>query len=143
MSDASVWARESTCFSSSLVLSPSSTSIVFLLAVSVQVYVVVFKLITLDPTLDRLSSPEEVAAVRRRAAPKLFRTRRLANGQVIRSRAGPAVEAKFRQVRESIAETRRHRGSVSVTDDQASPLPDTDDYEHEAGVSIATPPREH
>ena len=65
------------------------------------------------PTLHRLSSPGEIASVKRRAAPKLFRTRRLANGQVVRSRAGPGVEAKFREVREEIAESKRSRLSIS------------------------------
>ncbi|ORY27733.1 hypothetical protein BCR39DRAFT_599265 [Naematelia encephala] len=66
------------------------------------------------PSLHRLSSPAEISSIKRRAAPKLFRTRRLANGQVVRTRAGPGVEAKFREVRENIAETRRARGSLTT-----------------------------
>lgn len=60
-----------------------------------------------------MSSPSEVLAVRRRAAPKLFRTRRLANGQLIRTRAGPGVEAKFREIRDEMAESRRVKSMPS------------------------------
>ena len=77
-------------------------------------------LMSADPTLHRLSTSSEIASIKRRAAPKLFRTRRLANGELVRSRAGPAVEAKFREIRENIAETRRQRGSVMCL--TASPL---------------------
>ncbi|KAK4684838.1 hypothetical protein P7C73_g5324, partial [Tremellales sp. Uapishka_1] len=63
------------------------------------------------PTLHRESTASEVASIKRRAAPKLIRTRRLANGQIVRSRAGPAVEAKFREVRENIAESRKARNA--------------------------------
>ena len=65
---------------------------------------------SVDPTLHRLSTPVEIAQIKRRAAPKLFRTRRLANGELVRFRAGPAVEARFRETREDIAESRRYRG---------------------------------
>ncbi|EIW68827.1 hypothetical protein TREMEDRAFT_63292 [Tremella mesenterica DSM 1558] len=67
------------------------------------------------PSLHRLSTPGEIATIKRRAAPKLFRTRRLANGQLVRSRAGPAVEAKFREVRESIAESKRHKPTINIS----------------------------
>ncbi|KAL7419400.1 hypothetical protein Q5752_006238 [Cryptotrichosporon argae] len=63
------------------------------------------------PSLHRLSTPAEIAAIKRRAAPKLIRTRRLANGEVVHSRAGPAVEAKYREVRRTMEESRRARGS--------------------------------
>jgi hypothetical protein len=64
-----------------------------------------------------MSTPVEILNIKRRAAPKLFRTRRLANGQVIRTRAGPGVEAKFREVRDEMAESRRTRGLTSAEDD--------------------------
>jgi hypothetical protein len=66
-----------------------------------------------------MSSPSEVLAVKRRAAPKLFRTRRLANGQLVRTRAGPGVEAKFREIRDEMAESKRVR-SITTEDDHAS-----------------------
>lgn len=86
-----------------------------------------------DTTLHRSSTPAEIATVKRRAAPKLFRTRRLANGQIIRTRAGPAVEAKAREIRENIAESRRHRTSVSSiysadSFEDNSPVPATPAY---------------
>lgn len=40
-------------------------------------------------------------AIKRRAAPKLFRTRKLANGQVVQIRAGAQAEAKMNSVRGS------------------------------------------
>lgn len=97
--------------------------------------------LTADPTLHRLSTPEDLAAIKRRAAPKLFRTRRLANGQIVRTRAGPAVEAKAREIRENIAESRRHRGSIgslysAATYDDRSPEPVTPAFAH-AGMPIA------
>ncbi|KAI9635380.1 HSF-type DNA-binding-domain-containing protein [Dioszegia hungarica] len=61
------------------------------------------------PTLHRLSTTTDIAAVKRRAAPKLFRTRRLANGQVVRTRAGPEVERKFREIKEDMAMERRSK----------------------------------
>lgn len=64
--------------------------------------------------MHRLSTQQEIAAIKRRAAPKLVRTRRLANGQIVKSRAGPAVEAKFYEVRESIAESRKARLNGSL-----------------------------
>ena len=64
-----------------------------------------------------MSTPVEILSIKRRAAPKLFRTRRLANGQVVRTRAGPGVEAKFREVRDEMAESRRTRGLTSAEDD--------------------------
>jgi hypothetical protein len=64
-----------------------------------------------------MSTPVEILNIKRRAAPKLFRTRRLANGQVVRTRAGPGVEAKFREVRDEMAESRRTRGLTSAEDD--------------------------
>ncbi|RSH83817.1 hypothetical protein EHS25_005432 [Saitozyma podzolica] len=83
------------------------------------------------PTLHRLSNPNEIAGIKRRAAPKLFRTRRLANGQVVRSRAGPDVERRFREVKEGMAEERRVRngwggigvgtGAGSVVEDHSAP----------------------
>ena len=88
-----------------------------------------------DTTLHRSSTPAEIATVKRRAAPKLFRTRRLANGQIIHTRAGPAVEAKAREIRDNIAESRRHRTSVSSiysagSYEDASPVPATPAYIH-------------
>lgn len=77
-------------------------------------------LMGIDPTLHRLSSPEEVSAIKRRAAPKLFRTRRLANGQVIRTRAGPSVQAKFHEIRDEMAESRRSRALQTVGDPRSS-----------------------
>jgi len=64
-----------------------------------------------------MSTPVEILSIKRRAAPKLFRTRRLANGQVVRTRAGPGVEAKFREIRDEMAESRRTRGLTSAEDD--------------------------
>jgi hypothetical protein len=64
-----------------------------------------------------MSTPTEVLDIKRRAAPKLFRTRRLANGQVVRTRAGPGVEAKFREVRDEMAESRRNRGLTNTEDE--------------------------
>ncbi|ORX34462.1 hypothetical protein BD324DRAFT_636020 [Kockovaella imperatae] len=80
------------------------------------------------PILHRLSSREDIASIKRRATPKLFRTRRLANGQIVRTRAGPAVEAKFREVRESIAESRRRRGSLASI---RNPSPSEDEMDHD------------
>jgi len=64
-----------------------------------------------------MSTPLEILNIKRRAAPKLFRTRRLANGQVVRTRAGPGVEAKFREIRDEMAESRRTRGLTGAEDD--------------------------
>jgi len=64
-----------------------------------------------------MSTPAEVLNIKRRAAPKLFRTRRLANGQIVRTRAGPGVEAKFREVRDEMAESRRTRGLATTEDE--------------------------
>lgn len=64
-----------------------------------------------------MSTPVEILSIKRRAAPKLFRTRRLANGQVVRTRAGPGVEAKFREIRDEMAESRRIRGLTTAEDD--------------------------
>lgn len=68
-----------------------------------------------DPSLHRLSTQAEISAIKRRAAPKLFRTRRLANGQVVRTRAGPSVQAKFHEIRDEMAESRRVRTLQSNT----------------------------
>lgn len=62
----------------------------------------------------------DVTSIKRRAAPKLFRTRRLANGQVIRTRAGPGVQAKFHEVRDEMAETRRSRVGQTSGDPRSS-----------------------
>ncbi|WVQ75711.1 hypothetical protein IAR50_005341 [Cryptococcus sp. DSM 104548] len=61
------------------------------------------------PTLHRLSTPETISNVKRRAPPKLIRTRRLANGDIVRTRAGPAVLEKAKEVREVMREGRRKR----------------------------------
>ncbi|GHJ89655.1 hypothetical protein NliqN6_6057 [Naganishia liquefaciens] len=45
------------------------------------------------PTLHRESTLEQLMAIKRRAAPKLFRTRKLANGQVVQIRAGGRTDA--------------------------------------------------
>ncbi|OCF37476.1 hypothetical protein I316_00600 [Kwoniella heveanensis BCC8398] len=58
------------------------------------------------PTLHRLSTPSELSAIKRRAPPKLMRTRRLANGQVVRTKAGPGVIEKARQVKEAMSKDR-------------------------------------
>ncbi|WVQ97903.1 hypothetical protein IAU59_005020 [Kwoniella sp. CBS 9459] len=58
------------------------------------------------PTLHRLSTAAELSAIKRRAPPKLMRTRRLANGQVVRTRAGPGVIEKARQVKEIMSKDR-------------------------------------
>jgi len=64
----------------------------------------------------------------------------------VRTRAGPAVEAKAREIRENIAESRRHRGSVGSiystgTYDDRSPEPVTPALAHAPmpipGVPIA------
>lgn len=101
-------------------------------------------LTALDPTLHRLSTPHEIISIKRRAAPKLFRTRRLADGKVVRTRAGPGVEAKFHAVRESIAETRRGRNSLtgglslgSITEGVASGNGDGNDWDRRgSGLSV-------
>ncbi|WWC87115.1 uncharacterized protein L201_002001 [Kwoniella dendrophila CBS 6074] len=54
------------------------------------------------PTLNRLSTPSELLTIKRRAPPKLIRTRRLANGEIIRTRAGPGVIEKAKQVKEEM-----------------------------------------
>ncbi|ODN79253.1 hypothetical protein L202_03268 [Cryptococcus amylolentus CBS 6039] len=64
------------------------------------------------PTLHRLSTPEDLSTVKRRAPPKLVRTRRLANGDIVRTRAGPAVLAKAKEVREVMREGRRKRADA-------------------------------
>jgi hypothetical protein len=46
------------------------------------------------PSLHQFSSIEDLLAIKRRAPPKLFRTRRLANGEVVCTRAGPEVTAR-------------------------------------------------
>lgn len=102
----------------------------------------------LDPTLHRSSTPAEIATVKRRAAPKLFRTRRLANGQLVRTRAGPAVEAKAREIRENIAESRRHRGSVgnlysAGSSENWSPAPNTPAYASSSLPSAPMAPMEY
>jgi hypothetical protein len=51
--------------------------------------------------------------VKRRAAPKLIRTRRLANGEIIRSRAGQAVHDKFEQMQAVLSKSARRRSSRS------------------------------
>ncbi|KAJ9099961.1 hypothetical protein QFC21_003969 [Naganishia friedmannii] len=51
------------------------------------------------PTLHRESTLKEIMSVKRRAAPKLFRTRKLANGQVVQVRAGSQVEARLNVLR--------------------------------------------
>ncbi|WVN87421.1 uncharacterized protein L203_102601 [Cryptococcus depauperatus CBS 7841] len=61
------------------------------------------------PTLHRLSTSEELNNVKRRAPPKLIRTRRLANGEIVRTRAGPAVLEKAKEVKEVMKEGRRKR----------------------------------
>ncbi|WVF69852.1 hypothetical protein IAT40_004633 [Kwoniella sp. CBS 6097] len=58
------------------------------------------------PTLHRLSTSAELSSIKRRAPPKLMRTRRLANGQVVRTRAGPGVIEKARQVKEAMSKDR-------------------------------------
>jgi hypothetical protein len=96
--DASVWSREfPQCHTRSLLHS---------IAYSM--------LITTDPTLHRLSTPTEVLSVKRRAAPKLFRNRRLANGQTVRTKAGPEVERKFRAIKEDMAMERRLKHFAST-----------------------------
>lgn len=89
----------------------------------------------LDPTLHRLSTLVDVASIKRRAAPKLFRTRRLANGQVIRTRAGPGVQAKFHEIRDEMAESRRARAVQTTGDPRTSrtyAFDDTDTTEPES-----------
>ncbi|WVR04497.1 hypothetical protein IAU60_001501 [Kwoniella sp. DSM 27419] len=58
------------------------------------------------PTLHRLSTAKEIAAIRRRAPPKLVRTRRLANGQIVRSRAGQGVIERAMQVKKAMMKGR-------------------------------------
>ncbi|WWD22186.1 hypothetical protein CI109_106677 [Kwoniella shandongensis] len=65
------------------------------------------------PTLNRLSTPSEIQAIKRRAPPKLIRSRRLADGTIIRTRAGPAVLEKARELRETMKVGRRRRVSSS------------------------------
>ncbi|KAJ9091590.1 hypothetical protein QFC19_009046 [Naganishia cerealis] len=51
------------------------------------------------PTLHRESTLEEIMSIKRRAAPKLFRTRKLPNGQTMQVRAGSQVIARFNDLR--------------------------------------------
>ncbi|WVW78650.1 hypothetical protein I302_100610 [Kwoniella bestiolae CBS 10118] len=65
------------------------------------------------PTLNRLSSPSDLLSIKRRAPPKLIRTRRLANGEIIRTKAGPGVIEKARQIKEAMMVTKtRERSSL-------------------------------
>ncbi|WRT64940.1 uncharacterized protein IL334_001880 [Kwoniella shivajii] len=68
------------------------------------------------PTLHRLSTTNELLSIKRRAPPKLIRTRRLANGEIIRTKAGPGVIEKARQIKEAMTLT---KGSESFTSDIA------------------------
>lgn len=56
----------------------------------------------------------EIQSIKRRAPPTLIRTRRLANGEVVRTRAGPGILGKAKEVRESMKKARRRRASEWV-----------------------------
>ncbi|WVQ69061.1 uncharacterized protein L199_007273 [Kwoniella botswanensis] len=75
------------------------------------------------PTLNRLSTPSELLSIKRRAPPKLIRTRRLANGEIIRTKAGPGVIEKARQIKEamSISKNRERSSSSSLWNKQSQP----------------------
>ncbi|WWD00386.1 hypothetical protein V866_007298 [Kwoniella sp. B9012] len=77
------------------------------------------------PTLNRLSTPSELLSIKRRAPPKLIRTRRLANGEIIRTKAGPGVIEKARQIKEamSISKNRERSSSSSLWNEQSQPQP--------------------
>jgi hypothetical protein len=61
--------------------------------------------------LHRESTLEEIMSVKRRAAPKLFRTRKLANGQVVQVRAGSQIEARLNVIRAEKQERYTHKAS--------------------------------
>ncbi|OCF59001.1 hypothetical protein L486_03499 [Kwoniella mangroviensis CBS 10435] len=77
------------------------------------------------PTLNRLSSPSELLSIKRRAPPKLIRTRRLANGEIIRTKAGPGVIEKARQIKEAmnISKNRERSSSSSLWNKQSQTQP--------------------
>jgi hypothetical protein len=52
------------------------------------------------PDLDQFSTTKEVIGIKRRAPPKLFRTRRLASGEVVLVRAGAEVTARAMKMQE-------------------------------------------
>ncbi|WWC59431.1 uncharacterized protein I303_101987 [Kwoniella dejecticola CBS 10117] len=62
------------------------------------------------PTLNRLSTPTDLLSIKRRAPPKLIRTRRLANGEIIKTKASQNVIEKARQLKQDmlVSKTKTH-----------------------------------
>ncbi|KAK8846874.1 hypothetical protein IAR55_005964 [Kwoniella newhampshirensis] len=77
------------------------------------------------PSLNRLSTSAEIQAIKRRAPPKLVRSRRLADGTIVRTRAGPGVIEKARELKEQMKMAKRKRmnsgDAGSVRDRVGSP----------------------
>lgn len=72
--------------------------------------------------------------IKRRAAPKLFRTRKLANGQVVQIRAGAPVDAKLNSLR---AEKQDRFGRKASDPYHLSPYPHTPTFYHSSDTRWA------
>ncbi|WWD07869.1 hypothetical protein V865_005976 [Kwoniella europaea PYCC6329] len=88
------------------------------------------------PTLNRFSTPSELLSIKRRAPPKLIRTRRLANGEIIRTKAGPGVIEKARQIKEAMNISKnRERSSSSSLWNKQTPAQTQHDHDEHSNVS--------
>ncbi|KAI5450341.1 hypothetical protein NCC49_003124 [Naganishia albida] len=88
------------------------------------------------PTLHRESTLEDIMAIKRRAAPKLFRTRKLANGQVVQIRTGgAAVDAKLNSLR--MEKPYRFGRQASSAPYHLSPFQHTPTFYHSSDARFA------
>ncbi|WWC67764.1 uncharacterized protein I206_101676 [Kwoniella pini CBS 10737] len=63
------------------------------------------------PTLDRLSTPSDLLSIKRRAPPKLIRTRKLPNGEIIKTKASQHVIEKAKRLKQDMLISKSHSHS--------------------------------